>query len=156
ADGSPDPAFVLNEPRSRTARVLVTGQNFGCGSSREHAVWALLGAGFRAVISSAFADIFRGNALGNGLLPIEVGAAHLDRLLAEDRADAEVGVDLERTMVTLPDGEAFTFPVPPFARHCLLHGLDEMQFLLGANAEVDRYERGVRASFDTRQASVPA
>ena len=150
ADGTPNPAFPLNQPGADGARVLVAGRNFGCGSSREHAVWALQGAGFRAVVSSQFADIFRGNALGNGLLPIEVDAATLAALMDPERpADAEVRVDLEACTLTLPDGRAVTFPVPPFARHCLLRGIDEMQFLLGALGEVAEYEARHPAAIDT-------
>ena len=150
ADGTPNSAFPLNRPDAAGARVLVAGRNFGCGSSREHAVWALQGADFRAVVSSQFADIFRGNALGNGLLPIEVDAETLAALMAPDRpADARVRVDLETCRLTLPDGRAVTFPVPPFARHCLLHGIDEMQFLLGALGEVQDYEARHPAAIDT-------
>jgi 3-isopropylmalate/(R)-2-methylmalate dehydratase small subunit len=139
-DGSPDPDFALNRPDARDARILVAGHNFGCGSSREHAVWALLGVGLRAVVSSAFADIFRGNALGNGLLPIQVSPELLAELLADDRSAAKLGVNLEREMLTLADGRAVPFSTPPFARHCLLHGIDEMQFLLNAAADLDAYE----------------
>ena len=148
ADGTPDPDFALNRADAAGARILVAGRNFGCGSSREHAVWALLGAGFRAVVSTSFADIFRGNALGNGLLPIQVDAATLARLQA---SEGEVTVDLSASTLGTPDGTTVPFPVPPFARHCLLHGIDEMQFLLGAAAEVDAYERDRPATIDTRR-----
>jgi 3-isopropylmalate/(R)-2-methylmalate dehydratase small subunit len=152
ADGAPDPEFPLNRDGAREARVLVAGHNFGCGSSREHAVWALLGAGFRAVVSSAFADIFRGNALGNGLLPIEVDAETLADLVARHAPGAQLGVDLEGCTLTLPSGRAVPFPVPPFARHCLLNGIDEMQFLLGTGAEADAYERRHPSAIDTTSA----
>ena len=150
ADGGPDPDFVLNRDDARGARVLVAGDNFGCGSSREHAVWALAGAGFEAVISSSFADIFRGNALSNGLLPIQVDPGVLSRLIAEHTVVAQLRVDLEARSLTLPWGEAITFPVPPFARHCLLHGIDEMEFLLGAGPELDAYETQHPSRIDTR------
>ena len=150
ADGAPDPDFVLNREDARGARVLVAGDNFGCGSSREHAVWALAGAGFEAVISSSFADIFRGNALSNGLLPIQVDPGILARLIAEHTPGAQVRVDLEARTLTLPWGEAITCPVAPFARHCLLHGIDEMEFLLGANAELRAYEVHHPSRIDTR------
>jgi len=149
ADGTPDPTFPVNRAGALGARVLVVGHNFGCGSSREHAVWALLGAGFRAVVGSSFADIFRGNALGNGLLPVQVDAATLARLHGVPAHDASVRVDLEACTLTLPDGDAVRFPVSPFARHCLLHGLDEMAFLLGAGAEVAAYERRCPSLIDT-------
>jgi len=139
--GAPNPDFVLNRPEARGARVLVAGDNFGCGSSREHAPWALVGHGFRAVVSTFFADIFRNNALKNGLLPIAVDAAAHRRLLAlaADPA-AEVTVDLGARTVTLPDGEAVPFPIDPFARHCLLNGLDQLTFLEGAADDIARYE----------------
>jgi 3-isopropylmalate/(R)-2-methylmalate dehydratase small subunit len=149
ADGAPDPAFVLNRPESRGAQVLVAGRNFGCGSSREHAVWALAGAGFRAVVSSEFADIFRGNALVNGLLPIEVGADILARLLANQSPQARLRVDLEAQTLTLPDGETVQFAVPPFSRFCMLNDTDEMSFLLDALPDVERYERTHPSRIDT-------
>ncbi|AHG92342.1 3-isopropylmalate dehydratase, small subunit (plasmid) [Gemmatirosa kalamazoonensis] len=147
--GEPRAEFPVNRAESLGARVLVAGDNFGCGSSREHAVWALLGAGFRAVVSSSFADIFRGNALGNGLLPIQVDAATLERLHAAQSPDAAVTVDLAARTLTLPDGDEVRFPVAPFARHCLLHGIDEMDFLLGAAEDVDRHERSRPSMIDT-------
>lgn len=142
ADGRPDPDFVLNRPEAHGARVLLAGGNFGCGSSREHAPWALLGYGFRAVISTDFADIFRTNALGNGLLPVAVDPAVHERLLLQARADASatVTVDLEEQALTLPDGETVGFPIEPFARHCLLQGQDRLGFLLAAEAAIDAYE----------------
>ena len=149
ADGTPNPDFPLNHPGAGDARILVAGRNFGCGSSREHAVWALLGTGFRAVISSTFADIFRGNAIGNGLLPIQVHADVLAALLAESRSGARLGVDLEHRMLTLPSGATVSFPVPSFARYCLLNGIDEMQFLLGAGSEVDAHEARSTSYVDT-------
>lgn len=142
ANGNPDPSFVLNRPEARGAQILVAGHNFGCGSSREHAPWALVGFGFRAVISTYFADIFRTNALKNGLLPIVVGSEVHGRLLrlAEETPETEVTVDLERQVVVLPDGEAVEFPIEPFAKHCLLNGIDELGFLLGVQEDVERYE----------------
>lgn len=150
ADGALDPDFPLNRPDAADAQVLVAGHNFGCGSSREHAVWALLGIGLRAVISSAFADIFRGNALGNGLLPIQVDPPILARLIAQP--GGTVTVDLERCALTLPDGESVRFPIPPFARHCLLHDIDEMQFILGASDDVRAFEAQMTSRIDTTRA----
>jgi 3-isopropylmalate/(R)-2-methylmalate dehydratase small subunit len=148
--GLPDPAFPLNRPEAVGAEVLVAGRNFGCGSSREHAVWALRGVGFRAVVSSGFADIFRANALGNGLLPVDVAPDVLAALMAPDRpADARVRVDLDGGTLGLPDGGSVAFRVPPFARHCLLHGIDEMQFLLGTLDDVTAYEARQGAKLDT-------
>jgi 3-isopropylmalate/(R)-2-methylmalate dehydratase small subunit len=149
ADGSPNPDFVLNKPESQGAEVLVAGHNFGCGSSREHAVWALVGAGFRAVVSSAFADIFRGNALGNGMLPIQVSPEVLAKLMASHTPSAQVSVNLVASTLTLPDGETVTFPVPPFSRYCLLNGIDEMGFLLGTSDDASKYEAAHRSSFST-------
>jgi 3-isopropylmalate/(R)-2-methylmalate dehydratase small subunit len=149
ADGSANPDFVLNRDDARDAQVLVTGHNFGCGSSREHAVWALAGAGFRAVVSSAFADIFRGNALGNGLLPIEVSPRVLSMLMAVHSTDARVVVDLEGQTLTLPTGEAIPFAVPAFSRYTLLNDTDEMSFLLDAGADIAAYERRHASPIDT-------
>jgi len=154
ADGSPNPDFVLNKPESKGAEVLVAGHNFGCGSSREHAVWALAGAGFRAVVSSTFADIFRGNALGNGMLPIQVSPEVLAKLMAAHTPSAKVTVNLETSTLTLPDGEAVTFPVPPFSKYCLLNGIDEMGFLLKTGDDATKYEASHRSSFSTLAAGV--
>ena len=141
ADGTPNVAFPLNQPGTADARVLVAGRNFGCGSSREHAVWALLGVGFRAIVSTKFADIFRGNALANGLLPIEVEAAVVERLAVAARDSSRpVSVDLDSQTLIMPDGDAIHFPIAAFAKHCLLHGIDDLDFLLGAAAEVSAYE----------------
>ena len=139
AQGQPRADFVLNRPAAEGAEVLVAGHNFGCGSSREHAPWALLDAGFRAVISTSIADIFRNNALKNGLLPIEVEPAIHRRLLAQ--AGAPVTVDLEAQAVTLSDGTKASFTVEPFARYCLLNGVDELSFLLAQAEAIDAYER---------------
>jgi len=141
-DGASNPSFPLNAPAARGARILVAGRNFGCGSSREHAVWALQGAGFDVVVSSQFADIFRGNALGNGLLPIEVSTRMLARLMdvAASSYLASLAVDLETQTIQLPDGDVATFPIAPFARHCLLEGIGEMDFLLGATSEISAFE----------------
>jgi 3-isopropylmalate/(R)-2-methylmalate dehydratase small subunit len=141
ADGSPIPDFILNRPEAREARILVAGDNFGCGSSREHAPWALVGYGFRAVISTFFADIFRNNALKNGLLPIAVDEAAHRRLMAlAADPSARVTVDLAAQTVTIPDGEAVAFPIDPFAKHCLLNGLDQLGFLLAEEDAIGRYE----------------
>jgi 3-isopropylmalate/(R)-2-methylmalate dehydratase small subunit len=138
ADGSPNPDFVLNRPEARGAQVLVAGRNFGCGSSREHAPWALLDFGFRAVISTEIADIFRGNSLKNGLLPITVDEATSQWLLAHP--GAEVDIDLERARLTLPDGVSVAFPLEAFARHCLLNGVDELGYLRSRLSDIERYE----------------
>jgi len=153
-DGSPNPDFVLNKPESKGAEVLVAGHNFGCGSSREHAVWALAGAGFRAVVSSTFADIFRGNALGNGMLPIQVSPEVLAKLMSSHTPSARVTVNLETSTLTLPDGETVTFPVPPFSKYCLLNGIDEMGFLLKTADDATKYESAHRSSFSTLAAGV--
>ena len=151
ADGSPKADFILNQPRSRGAQVLLAGDNFGCGSSREHAPWALVGFGFRAVISTFFADIFRNNALKNGLLPVMVDAETQKKLQARCEADptATVTVDLSTCTLTLPDGEQTTFPVDPFGRHCLLNGVDQLGFLLAGDPEITAYEAANPARVDT-------
>lgn len=136
--GRPKADFVLNRPEAKGAEVLVAGDNFGCGSSREHAPWALVDAGFRAVISTSIADIFSNNALKNGLLPIVVEPAVHRRLLAQP--GAPVTVDLEAQAVTLPDGTRAKFEVEPFARYCLLDGVDELTFLLGQAEAIAAWE----------------
>ncbi|ADO71396.1 3-isopropylmalate dehydratase small subunit [Stigmatella aurantiaca] len=137
-DGSPRPDFILERPEAQGAQVLVAGDNFGCGSSREHAPWALTDWGFRAVISSSIADIFSNNAVKNGLLPVRVDAGFHRRLLAEP--GSVVSIDLERLSVTLADGTAATFPLDPFARYCLMNGVDELGFLLGQEKAIARFE----------------
>jgi len=137
--GLPRPDFVLNRPEAEGAEILVAGDNFGCGSSREHAPWALVDAGFRAVISTSIADIFRNNALKNALLPIVVEPAVHRRLLAQ--AGASLTVDLEARAVTLSDGTRTEFEVEPFARYCLLNGVDELTFLLSQADAIAAYER---------------
>ena len=140
--GVPRPDFVLNRPDIRGAEVLVAGRNFGCGSSREHAPWALRGYGFRAVVSTHFADIFRNNALKNGLLPITVDEetyTELVRIFAEG-SGPRVVVDLASQTLTLPDGRGVSFPIDPFAKHCLLNGVDQLGFLLAEEPAIGRYE----------------
>jgi len=140
ADGSPKPDFLLNRPESAGCQILVAGRNFGCGSSREHAPWALLDYGFRAVISTEIADIFRNNSLKNGLLPVVVDEPTSAWLI--EHPGAEITLDLERTSLILPDGRAVTFPIESFARHCLLNGVDELGFLLSQHERIAAYERG--------------
>ena len=140
ADGAPRAEFVLNQPQSRGCSILVAGHNFGCGSSREHAPWALTDFGIRAVVSTQIADIFRNNALKNGLLPVIVEpAAH--RWLIE-HPGVEVSIDLDSSALTLPTGEAIRFPLEPFARYCLMNGVDELGFLLAREAKIAAYEAG--------------
>jgi 3-isopropylmalate/(R)-2-methylmalate dehydratase small subunit len=142
ADGAVKPEFALNRPDAAGCAVLVAGRNFGCGSSREHAPWALLDYGFRAVISTEIADIFRSNSLKNGLLPIEVDEPTGQWLL--EHPGAEVTIDLDTTTLLLPDGRAVRFPIEGFARYCLLNGVDELGFLLARQAEIAAYERGAQ------------
>jgi 3-isopropylmalate/(R)-2-methylmalate dehydratase small subunit len=137
--GNPKPDFLLNQPAAQGCRVLVAGRNIGCGSSREHAPWALLDYGFLAVISTEIADIFRSNSLRNGLLPIVVDEATSAWLLANP--GVEVTVDLERTTLTLPTGSEVKFPIEAFARYCLLNGVDELGYLLKQEASISAYER---------------
>jgi len=138
AQGGRNADFVLNRPEAQGARVLIAGDNFGCGSSREHAPWALCDYGFRAVVSTSIADIFRNNALKNGLLPIVVEPALHKRLLAEP--GAEVTISLEDQTLRLGDGTTARFTVEPFARYCLLNGVDELAFLQAADADIARFE----------------
>ena len=141
-DGSPKPNFVLNKPEAQGAQILLAGDNFGCGSSREHAPWALAGFGFRAVISTSFADIFRNNALKNGLLPVVVDEkTHRDLFdLLEELSGAELTVDLDSQTVTLPTGQTVTFPVDGFSKTCLLNGTDELGYLLSFSDKIAEYE----------------
>jgi 3-isopropylmalate/(R)-2-methylmalate dehydratase small subunit len=141
-DGTPRPEFVLNQAENYGAQILLAGDNFGCGSSREHAPWALVGYGFRAIISTSFADIFRNNALKNGLLPICVDAGTHARLLqfVENTPTLELTVDLAAQTLTLPDGEVVIFPVDSFAKTCLLNGLDELGYLLSFSDKITAYE----------------
>jgi 3-isopropylmalate/(R)-2-methylmalate dehydratase small subunit len=138
ASGAPKPDFVLHRSESQGAQVLVAGDNFGCGSSREHAPWALTQFGFRAVVSTSFADIFRQNALKNGLLPIVVAPEVHHKMLAIP--GITVGIDLAAQVLTLPGGQSFQFPVDPFAKHCLLEGVDELGFILQHGAAITSYE----------------
>jgi 3-isopropylmalate/(R)-2-methylmalate dehydratase small subunit len=143
ASGAPRPEFVLNRPEATSAQLLVAGKNFGCGSSREHAPWALLGYGFRAVVSSEFADIFRNNALGNGLLPVALSESVVERIssLIAREPTARFTIDLETQTFALPSGERFDFTVDPFARHCMLEGVDQLGYLAKKEVEIAAYER---------------
>ncbi len=131
--------FILNTPAAQGAKVLVAGDNFGCGSSREHAPWALTDFGFRAVVSTSIADIFRNNALKNGLVPVVVDPAFHAKLLAQP--GAEVTIDLESQTIRLADGTSAKFPIDPFARHCLMNGVDELGYLLAQEQEIAAWER---------------
>jgi 3-isopropylmalate/(R)-2-methylmalate dehydratase small subunit len=137
-DGTPDPDFALNRPEAHGAEILVAGRNFGCGSSREHAPWALLDFGLRAVISAEIADIFRSNALKNGLLPIVLDAAVVDELLANP--GIELDIDVAASTVALPDGRSFAFPIDGFARTCLLEGVDQLGYLLKQSSAIQSFE----------------
>jgi len=137
-NGAPRLDFALNDPATAGCQILVGGRNFGCGSSREHAPWALLDYGFRAVISSEIADIFRNNSLKNGLVPVLVDEATAAWLLAHPGAD--VTIDIDSTTLTLPDGRSVGFPLASFDRYCLLNGVDELGFLLGKLPAIDAYE----------------
>jgi 3-isopropylmalate/(R)-2-methylmalate dehydratase small subunit len=138
-DGTPRADFVLNQPAAAGCSVLVAGRNFGCGSSREHAPWALLDFGFRAVISTELADIFRSNSLKNGLLPIVVDEPTHEWLLAHP--GVEVEIDLPAAVLRLPDGRAVQFPIEAFSRYCLMHGIDELGYLLNQSPAIDQYEK---------------
>jgi 3-isopropylmalate/(R)-2-methylmalate dehydratase small subunit len=138
AAGAPKADFVLNQPEAAGCAILVAGRNFGCGSSREHAPWALLDFGFKAVISTEIADIFRNNSLKNGLLPIVVDESTHSWLMSNP--GAQVQIDLESTSITLPNGATAKFPIEGFARYCLLNGVDELGFLLKQAPAIERYE----------------
>jgi len=141
--GRPKPDFALNQPRAASAQVLLAGDNFGCGSSREHAPWALKGFGFQAVVSTSFADIFKNNALKNGLLPVAVEASAHRSLLAQlERApEAQVTIDLASQTLRLPDGARVTFPVDGFSKTCLLEGVDELGYIQRFSDRIAEYEK---------------
>jgi 3-isopropylmalate/(R)-2-methylmalate dehydratase small subunit len=148
AQGNPKPDFILNTSRGKNAEILLAGDNFGCGSSREHAPWALTQFGFRAVISTSFADIFKGNALKNSLLPIVLPQKTHDKLFTL-REDAKIKVDLASQTITLPDGERVEFPVDPFSKTCLLEGIDELGWILKQQNAIESFESGRVGSIDT-------
>jgi 3-isopropylmalate/(R)-2-methylmalate dehydratase small subunit len=141
AQGAPKPDFLLNRPEAQGCQILVAGRNLGCGSSREHAPWALLDYGFRAVVSTEIADIFRNNSLKNGLLPVVVDEGTSQWLIANP--GAEVSIDLASTTLTLPTGVSVQFPIEAFSRYCLLNGIDELGFLLGRMDSIKAYEQRV-------------
>ncbi len=149
--GQPKPDFPLNRPEASGAQVLVAGRNFGCGSSREHAPWALLGYGFQAVISTDFADIFRNNSVGNGLLPIALAPEAHGRVLrlAQEDPSATISVSVADATVTLPDGSVESFALNPFDRHCLMNGVDRMGFLLGLDGDIADYEQSHAPTVNT-------
>jgi len=138
ADWRNDPNFVLNRPEAEGARILVAGENFGCGSSREHAPWALVDYGFRAVVSTSIADIFKNNAIKNGLVPVEIDEASHRALL--EHPGVSVTIDLEARTISLPDGGSASFPMDGFARHCLVNGIDQLDFLLQQDEAIARFE----------------
>ncbi len=142
-DGKLRQDFPLNKPEFQGAQILLTGDNFGCGSSREHAAWALSGWGFRAIISSSFADIFNNNALKNGLLPVTLDDQTLQELFTLVKADpfTSVTIQLEDQSLTLPDGRQTAFPIDPFNKFCLLEGEDQLGYLLKHEPEITAYER---------------
>ncbi len=148
ADGSPKPDFVLNRPEAQGRQILLAGDNFGCGSSREHAPWALTGYGFRAVVSTSFADIFRNNALKNGLLPVIIDRQTQQELfdLFAEAPQAELSIDLPSQTVRLPDGKQASFPIDPFSKTCLLKGVDELGYLMSFAEQIQAFEASQEAA----------
>jgi 3-isopropylmalate/(R)-2-methylmalate dehydratase small subunit len=141
-DGSENPDFVLNQPAYRKAQILVAGDNFGCGSSREHAPWALLDFGIRCIISTSFADIFYNNCFKNGILPIKVSPEELEKLFedAERGANATLSIDLDKQEICGPDGGMIAFEIDPFRKRCLMEGLDDIGLTLEKGAAIKSYE----------------
>ena len=137
-NGAPNPDFALNQPAARDCRILVAGRNFGCGSSREHAPWALVAHGIQAVVSTEIADIFRSNALKNGLLPVIVDDATSTWLI--EHPGAQVTIDVETSTLALPTGASVAFPIEAFSRHCLLNGVDELGYLQSKLPDIERFE----------------
>jgi 3-isopropylmalate/(R)-2-methylmalate dehydratase small subunit len=150
-NGQPKPDFQLNQPEVQGANILLAGDNFGCGSSREHAPWSLMDWGFRAVISTSFADIFRNNALKNGLLPVIVDEDTHRQLLSlvEEDPATQVAIDLEKQTLTLPDGRSVTFPIDNFSKTCMLEGVDQLGYLLKQAESVAAYEAAHPARVQT-------
>lgn len=140
--GNPKEDFILNKPHAQNATILVAGNNFGCGSSREHAPWALQGYGFQAIVSTQFADIFRNNSLKNGLLPIVVDKETHEQLLdlAAEDPELELSIDLETQTLVLPDGRRVEFPIDQFSKECLLNGVDELGYLMRRTGEIEAFE----------------
>jgi 3-isopropylmalate/(R)-2-methylmalate dehydratase small subunit len=151
-DGTPKPDFILNQPRAQGCKILLAGRNFGSGSSREHAPWALTAFGFRAVISVSFADIFRGNSLKNSLLPVVVPAdVHAELFkMVDANPDMEVAIDLASQTLTLPGGRKVEFPIDNFSKQCLLAGVDQLGYILKQEPHIRAYEASHPASFQTR------
>ena len=147
ADGSPKADFVLNKSESKSRKILMAGDNFGCGSSREHAPWALTQYGFQAVVSTSFADIFKGNSLKNGLLPVVVPKDVHSWLFANPESSVEI--DLGAQVLRLADGREIGFPVDPFMRHCLLEGVDELGYIIGQESYIAAFESGRVGSINT-------
>ncbi|MCV9939993.1 3-isopropylmalate dehydratase small subunit [Boseaceae bacterium BT-24-1] len=145
-DGSENPDFVLNQPAYRKSEILVAGDNFGCGSSREHAPWALLDFGIRCVISTSFADIFYNNCFKNGILPIVVSQEDLDKLFddADRGSNATLTVDLQNQSIKGPDGGTVNFEIDPFRKHCLLNGLDDIGLTMEKSTKIDAYEEKLK------------
>ena len=150
--GRPNPDFPLNRPENAGARILLAGDNFGCGSSREHAPWALTDYGFRAIISTSFADIFRNNALKNGLLPLIVDEATHEQLfsLAAEDPETAITIDLDTQSLILPDGRRVTFPIDAFSKVCMLEGLDQLGYLLKHEPAIKAFEAAHPARVNTR------
>ncbi len=142
-DGQPDPNFPLNFDVYQQAQILVAGDNFGCGSSREHAPWALVGWGIRAVVSTSFADIFRNNSLKNGLLPVSVGFDTQEKIFAGIEKDPEMmmTIDLPTQTLTLADGSSVSFPIDTFSKTCLLEGVDQLGYILKRETMIEQYEK---------------
>ena len=147
-DGSPNPDFVLNKPAYKNVKILVAGDNFGCGSSREHAPWALLDFGITCVISTSFGDIFYNNCFKNGVLPIKVAPEDLEKLFddADRGANATLTVDLENQEIRGPDGGTVKFDIDPHRKHALLNGLDEIGMTMQKSKKIDSYEQAAKAS----------
>ena len=148
ADGNEIPGFVLNQPAYRNAEVLVAGENFGCGSSREHAPWALLDFGIRCVVAPSFADIFFNNCFKNGILPIVLPQEQVDQVMEDARkgANARIDIDLDAQTITLSDGQVIGFEIDPFRKHCLLNGLDDIGLTMEKAAAIDSFEAQARTA----------
>ncbi|MCC6598200.1 MAG: 3-isopropylmalate dehydratase small subunit [Alphaproteobacteria bacterium] len=142
-EGKPREDFILNKPEYKNAEILITGENFGCGSSREHAPWALLDMGFRCILAPSFADIFYNNSFKNGILPIALPQGQIDQLMqsAKDEPEAPLEIDLDKQTITRGNKFSFSFEIDPFRKHCLLHGLDDIGLTLEKAAHIENFEK---------------
>lgn len=152
SEGKNNPDFPLNSPEQKDASILVAGYNFGCGSSREHAVWALIDYGFKAIISTGFSDIFTSNALKNGLLIIQIDQDVYRSIaaLSKNQTEKNIFIDVDKQKISLPDGQEYSFPLDGFVKHCLLNGIDHLDYLFQMDKQISSFEKQYRQPINTK------